>query len=422
MAVLLAASLLSAQDQGRFRAIQDRAIDHSPAFTWLQELTDSVGARLTGSTEAAMATQWALLRMQTAGLKNIHLEPWQLREGWKRGYARAEMTAPTGATRADSLGVYAQRPVRVRAAQLVHAVAVIARESRPGTMLVHTDPVVFGDASYKIPVLDIAAEHQKQIERMLTAGRPVRLRVAVSNTFTAGPVESANVVGEIPGTEHPEQVVILAAHLDSWDLGTGAIDDGYGVAAVLGAVESIAGAGARPKRTIRTVLFTGEEQGLLGSRAWVQQHKAELGNVVCVLALDWGQGAITSLPLAGRSDLAEEFKELPAVVNGIQPFAVDKGYLSFTDAYSFTLAGVPGLAFLQNSPQYSLEGHSAADTLDKVDAQTLRKNAAVVAVTAFWIADHPRRLGSQWTREQTAARLTEDGQRPMLAALGLWSF
>jgi Zn-dependent M28 family amino/carboxypeptidase len=112
----------------------------------------------------------------------------------------------------------------------------------------------------------------------------------VQNRFVPGPVQATNVSGEIKGREHPEEIVVLGAHLDSWDLGTGAIDDGTGVAALLGAAQAIKISGQTPRRTIRVVLFTGEEQGLLGSRVWVKEHAAEVPKLVCALVLDGDKG------------------------------------------------------------------------------------------------------------------------------------
>jgi Zn-dependent M28 family amino/carboxypeptidase len=191
---------------------------------------------------------------------------------------------------------------------------------------------------------------------------------------------------------------------------------------LLGAAEAIVNSGFKPRRTIRLVLFTGEEQGLLGSRAWVRDHQSEIPNLLCALVLDWGQGPITALPLAGHNELAADFKVLAEAVSGIQPLKVPEAYLTFTDAYSFTLAGLPGLGFFQESRDYSMLGHSALDTFDQVDAGILFRDSAVVALTAFWIADHPSRLGAAWPSEKTAQKLTDDGQRTLLQSLGLWPF
>jgi carboxypeptidase Q len=213
---------------------------------------------------------------------------------------------------------------------------------------------------------------------------------------------------------------LLGAHLDSWDLGTGAIDDGTGVAAVLGAAEAIKLSGRKPRRTIRFVLFTGEEQGLLGSRAWVKRHAAEISNLVCALVLDWGQGPIAALPVAGHDELKTDLAPLVELLNGVQKFRLADDFLTFTDAYAFTLAGVPGLAFYQDSRDYTLLGHSAADTYDKVDSQVLARNTATLSVAGFWIADSPERVGTVWPSAEIPRHLTDLKQRPMLEIFGLW--
>ena len=194
----------------------------------------------------------------------------------------------------------------LRAATAAHAVVVLRHDTRPGDGLVHTEPVAAalpGTIDTRlIPSVDLAAEHQKLMERRLLQNRAVSIDINVENSFSAGPVPSGNFVGEIRGAVHPEKVVLVGAHLDSWDLGTGAIDDGFGVAAILGAAQALVRSGLRPARTLRFVLFTGEEEGLLGSRAYVRQHAAELGNIVAVFALDWGAGPVVKLPTAGRYD------------------------------------------------------------------------------------------------------------------------
>ena len=211
------------------------------------------------------------------------------------------------------------------AAQDAHAAAVVFRDRRPGMMLPHTGPISFPGRSSGLAVLDIAAEQEDLILRVLHAGKPVRVRIDVKNEFTAGPVSSSNVVAEFRGSLHPEEVVLLGAHLDSWDLGTGAIDDGFGVAAVLGAAKTIAESGVKPKRTIRFVLFTGEEQGLLGSRAYVRAHQTEMRNVVCALVLDWGNGPITNFPLAGHDEMGASFEQLFREIADVAPVQVGKG-------------------------------------------------------------------------------------------------
>jgi Zn-dependent M28 family amino/carboxypeptidase len=197
--------------------------------------------------------------------------------------------------------------------------------------------------------------------------------------------------------------------LDSWDLGTGAIDDGFGIAAVLAAAHSIVSSGIKPKRTIRFVLFTGEEQGLLGSKAYVQGHRSELQNIVCAFILDWGNGPITKIPVAGHDELRTPLEHLFQSMPNLASIKVGSGFLMSTDAYAFTLAGLPGIAPLQDSPTYIMVGHSAADTLDKVNPEVLTQDSAVLAVLAFWFADHRQRLGSLWPGPEIARKLSQFG-------------
>jgi len=455
--------------------IKAQTLSQSPAYAYVQELSDTFGPRLTGSVQAAKACEWAEQKMKGIGLKNVHLEPWHLSHGWQRGRAFAQLTAPfrldlnitsygwVGSTKAggvdadvalvndDQLGeeikrhaaswrgkvlllaplgpthkngirTYSELGGLLTAAAKAHAVAVISAAGRPGVMLTHTGPALFYDSYVPIPVVDIAAEHQKMLVRLLTQKKTVRMKIDVENEVTAGSVMSPNVVGEIPGFEHPEEVVLLCAHIDSWDLATGAVDDGEGVAAVLGAANAILVEHVRPRRTIRFVLFTGEEEGLLGSLAYVRTHKAEMKNVVASFAIDWGAGPITKIPLAGREELEPAYRHFTQLVADLGDIQVDHTYLLFTDAYSFTLAGIPGVALLQNSPDYSTIGHSAADTLDKVDKKNLIQNTAFLACISFWSANYPNRLSKPWTPAATEAALIRDNQRTMLQLFSLWPF
>ena len=248
------------------------------------------------------------------------------------------------------------------------------------------------------------------------------MRLSVVNDFSPGPVTSNNVVGEIEGTIHPEQVVLVGAHLDSWDLGTGATDDGFGVAAVLGAAQALVRSGLRPARTIRFVLFSGEEQGLLGSTAYVHSHASELDSMVAALVLDWGAGPIVKFPVAGHPELLPSLQQLntlaPAL--GLQP--PDDGWLFMTDAYAFTLAGVPGIAPLVQSPRYYEEAHSIEDTLDKVNPADLRQAMTVLTVASFLLADSPSTPLTRFTFEQTRSSLIQGKQNQMLELFGLWPF
>jgi len=265
-------------------------------------------------------------------------------------------------------------------------------------------------------------EDQGLLERLLDDGRTVRVHVDVHNTFSDGPVDAANVVGEIRGTEHPEQVFVVGAHLDSWDLSEGSTDNGAGAVAVMAAAEAMIHAGVRPRRTIRFVLFTGEEQGLLGSFAYLKQHQAEIANHLGDLVLDGGQGAIHGISLGGRDDLLPAVRPFVTSLRSFEDLTLDDGIQFGTDTGPFSLAGLPGINLNNGSSEYSFTHHSAADALEAVDPGVLTRNATIMALTAFWIADRPERLASPWPAARTAKKFVDTHQDGMLKAFGLWPF
>ncbi len=312
----------------------------------------------------------------------------------------------------------------LKAAYAAHAVAVIGGQGggkAAGMHLTHTGALGF-DSFYDIPVVSMASEDQNQLERFLDKGMTVRLKIDVQNRVTDGPVECANVVGEIRGTEHPEQIVVVGGHLDSWDLAEGSSDDGTGVATTLGAAQAITASGLKPRRTLRFVLFTGEEQGLLGSLAYTKNHKDEMANHVAAVILDFGQGPVTALSLGGRKDLIEAVKKFTDSVKAFGELKVNDDTVFDTDTGPFTLAGLPGINMAQDSPEYKYTHHSAADTLDHVQPELLMRDATLMALTSFWIADRPDRLAIPWPPEQTAKMLVEKKQDEFLKAFGLWPF
>jgi len=194
-------------------------------------------------------------------------------------------------------------------------------------------------------------------------------------------------VAEIRGSERPRQVVILGAHLDSWDLGTGVTDNGTGSMVVLEAARAIARSGLKPKRSIRFVLFSGEEQGLLGSRAYAERHAANADSIQAVLVLDNGTGAITGQALQGRKDLEGLWRQLLAPVASLEADSVRDASKMGTDHLSFLPYGVPGFNFDQLRRGYNHTHHSQSDTYDKAVAQDLKQAASVMAVTAYELAN-----------------------------------
>jgi carboxypeptidase Q len=446
-------------------------------YQYLEELSDDIGARVTGSPEAGRAIQWGVEKMKAIGLENVHTEPWQISRGWTRISADAEIVSPIhrrvmidamgwvgstpaggaeadvvsvngyqlenemrdnsgnwrgkillivqmGARPKDGSSMFAKFGEFLKAAHQAGAVAVIGGQGgrkAEGMHLTHTGALGF-NAYYEIPVVSMAAEDQEQLERYIARGKSVRLKMNVQNRVSDGPVDSANVVGEIRGTQNPEQIVVVGGHLDSWDLASGTTDNGCGTTTTLGAAEAIMKSGFKPRRTIRFVLFTGEEEGLLGSLAYAKTHQSEMANHVAAVVLDFGQGPVTGFQMGGRDDLIPQMEGFAAALQAFGKLEVDDEPEFGTDTGPFILAGLPGINLNQDSPDYKYTHHSPVDTLDKVKPDVLDRNATVMALTGFWIADRPDRLATPWSKEKTARMLTEKHDDVFLKLFGLWPF
>jgi len=180
--------------------------------------------------------------------------------------------------------------------------------------------------------------------------------------------------------------------------------------------------GYKPRRTLRFVLFTGEEQGLLGSVAYSKTHQDEMKNHVAAVVLDFGQGPVTGLQLGGRRDLIPAVQKFAASLQAFGDIGVDDEPEFDTDTGPFILAGLPGINLNQDSPDYKYTHHSAVDTFDKVKADVLDRNATVMALASFWIADRAERLASPWPAEKTARMLVEKHEDVMLKLIGVWPF
>jgi len=250
-------------------------------------------------------------------------------------------------------------------------------------------------SSYNIsplPNVVIAHEDYAMFDRLIAQGITPKVSGRVDNTIGKKPVTQWNTVAEIRGTEWPDQVVILGAHLDSWDLGTGSTDNGTGSMVVMEAARIMKQSGLKPKRTVRFILFSGEEQGLLGSNAYAAQHAADAGNIQAVLVLDNGTGMITGMALQGRTQDEQLWKDLLAPVASLGAGGVRDANKGGTDHLSFIPYGVPGWNFDQEPRGYDHTHHSQIDTYDHAVPSDLRQASAVMAVTAFQLANLPTLL------------------------------
>ncbi len=246
--------------------------------------------------------------------------------------------------------------------------------------------------SAQVPAAFLAREDYLLLWQLQAAGT-VQMEVNIQGTLGGKPAEVYNTVAEIRGTEKPDEVVILGAHLDSWDLGTGATDNGTGSMAVLEAARALQKLGVKPKRTIRFVLFTGEEQGLNGSRAYVTAHKDELPKISGVLVHDTGTGKVLTIGLMGNYNVRETIDRV------VYPLAETAGIMEPTlrneggsDHVPFDEAGVPGFWCVQDPADYDKTHHSQADTLDRVRWDELTQGAEVLAVFAYNVAQLPELL------------------------------
>jgi carboxypeptidase Q len=242
-----------------------------------------------------------------------------------------------------------------------------------------------------IPSAFITGEGYRMLWRMLKHG-PVTVELEITNTIGEKPMEVYNTVGEIRGSEKPDEVVILGAHLDSWDLGTGSTDNGTGSMAVLEAARALAKLGVKPKRTIRFVLFTGEEEGLVGSKRYVEAHKKDLEKISGVLVHDTGTGRVLTLGLHDNYQDREIVDQVLAPLSELKLLEPSMVRAFGTDHASFDDAGVPGFWCIQNMAEYSKTHHSQSDTFDKVWKEDLNQGAQVLAAWAYNTAQLPAML------------------------------
>ncbi|HUN63501.1 MAG TPA: M20/M25/M40 family metallo-hydrolase [Candidatus Sulfotelmatobacter sp.] len=443
----------------------------SPLEDNLRRLTDDVGGRVTGTLDMAKAVNWALASFRAAGV-DVHTESYQLPHAWSEGATHLELTGPvTFRVSLVSVGLSPATPPGGIEAPLVFVgtgtEADFARAGaavRGAILLVHTEvsytwddlfreydipPPIIGRAVkagaaailwtgererkllYRhtnspdgrleaLPQAILAREDGLRLERTAVANPgKERVHLTMPNQIT-GPVEQSNVVGEIRGYEKPDEVVVLGAHLDSWDLGTGALDNGCNAAMVIEAARAIKASGLLPRRTIRFILFSGEEQGLLGSWAYVRAHRAELDKYRGVVIFDSGIGRVTGYSLGGRHDIEAPVEEIlkPFTGWGVNQLTLDAQ--TGTDHLDFLLEGVPTLVANQEVGNYLQNYHAASDTFDKVDIRELKLNTVLAAVTAWGIADRAEPIGKRQSRAEIEALMKETGLDKELHSLDMW--
>ena len=421
---------------------------HDVAYSWVSELTTHFGPRPAGSASEQQAAAWAAARLKALGFENVHIESFPI-TAWVRGTESAQLIAPStqplviaalgGSPPTPAAGLegdvvifptlrdlkaavpgslngkiamVAQRTVRAQDGA-GYTAAVPGRTDGPteaaqrgaiayllrsiGTdnhRQAHTGTARYVDGRVAVPAFALSAPDADQIERIAALGQTVRVRLFSGASYVRD-AHSQNVIAEVRGRERPQEVVLLGAHLDSWDQGTGAIDDGTGTAIVTAAAKLIRDLPHRPRRTVRVVLFGSEEVAqptppghTFGGHSYAVNHQAELANHVLAGESDFGTDRVYSFALP-RSVAESEFaKTLLRVITPIGVLASDRAAEDVgADVTPTVEAGVPGFALSQDGTTYFDIHHTPDDTLDKVDRAQLDQNVAAWAALAWLAAD-----------------------------------
>jgi Zn-dependent M28 family amino/carboxypeptidase len=266
-------------------------------------------------------------------------------------------------------------------------------------------------AGEPIPTLYVTHEGYRMLYRLATRkdGPEPKVELEVANTFVPGPVTVYNTVGEITGSEKPDEFVVLGAHIDSWDLAQGTTDNGTGTCVVLEAARLIAKSGIKPRRTIRFCLFSGEEQGLHGSREYVKAHKDEMAKTSLCIVHDTGTGRVQAVGTQGRPALKPIFdREFATLLTSLGVKEVTNNASGGSDHGSFEGAGVPGIMLSQDMSEYRFTHHTQSDTLDKAKEPDLIQGVQAMAIAGLRVAN----LDSLLPRDKPAGRGGRRGPMP----------
>lgn len=429
--------------------LRDAALaGHDIAYAWVSELTSRFGPRPAGSVNEHQAAEWAAARLKELGFENVHIESFPI-TAWVRGTESAQITSPSAqplvvAALGESpptpaaglegeiaifpsfdalkaappgslngkIAMVARKMVRTQDGA-GYGAAVEARIDGPGEAarrgaiafllrsvgtdshrLAHTGTTRYVDGRVPVPAFALAGPDADQIERIAALGPTVRVRLYSSASYVRD-AHSQNVIAEVRGRERPQEVVLLGAHLDSWDQGTGAIDDGTGTAIIIAAAKLIRDVGHRPRRTVRVVLFGSEEvaqpvapDSAFGGHAYADNHKAELATHVLAGESDAGADRVYRLGLPQavfKGEFANTALRVLAPIGVLA--AAQPPEEAGTDVGPSVEAGVPGFVLNQDASRYFDIHHTADDTLDKIDREQLDQNVAAWAAFVWLAAD-----------------------------------
>jgi carboxypeptidase Q len=467
---LLIPMAVLAADSDTDRLIAE-ALKPSPLETNLRRLTDEVGGRVPGTPAFQRAVDWGVAAFKEAGAESVHTEEFTIGHSWAEGGTEmtaslyggttfpvravsiawapalpaakhvpivdvgqgteAEFTKAGGvagrlvlvhtkvlASWTDLFGEYEQAPAVIALAVKGKAKAIAFLATREHDILYRHTNAVAGEID-RLPMVIVAREDGERIARLLASGNPVWADLSVPNKI-GGAIKTWNVVAEIRGSEKPDEYVVLGAHLDSWELGTGALDNGCNAALVIDALRAIKASGLKPRRSMKFILFSGEEEGLMGSRVYVVQHRSELDKIAGVVIFDSGTGKTTGFSVGGRKEIVSSAQPLVAP---LAQFGADKlipNAESGTDHFDFMLEGVPTFVAEQEEANYLENYHATSDTYDKVDFPQLKKHVAEAAELSFALANAADQVGPRLKRAQIEQTLHETHLDQEMKAMGMW--
>jgi len=413
------------------------AVAGDAAWQRLAYLGDTYGNRISGSPNLEAAIKWAVEEMKRDGLENVHTEAVKVPH-WVRGRESLEIVGPIpqplvmlglgnsvgtppAGIEADLIVVHSFEEldaardrvkgkivlfnvpfttygdtVRFRAAGPsraggLGAVAVLVRSVGPaGLRTPHTGALSYAEGQPQIPAAAVTTEDAARLERMFNRGTKVRLKLMMEAKFLPE-ADSANVVGEIRGRELPNEVVVIGGHFDSWDVGTGSTDDGGGCVATWEALRLMKKLNLRPRRTVRVVLWTNEENGGRGGQAYRDAHLEELPNHVMMLESDGGVFRPTGFGFSGSDAGRGKVRDIATLLGGIHADTIGASGGGADIGPSVQQANIPAMS-LEVDGNYFLIHHTPADTIDKIDPLEIARSAGAIAVLTYVVAEMPDRL------------------------------
>lgn len=465
---LLAVAFCRAQNDAPQR-LSARAQGATPLMADLRELCDGIGGRPTGSAACERAVEWSARKFREAGANSVSVESFTVPNLWLPVSAEALAIAPEkfairvaaapfspstrnaiegavvdagdGTSEAftklgaamqgkivvvrsqemktfdDLFGEYMRNGTLVEAARKYKPAAMLLQSTRPRGLL-YRHPITFDSSLAPVPMAIIGREQAERLVRLAEKGE-VRVRLSLQNKV-GGAFESKNVIAEIRGREKPDEVVLIGAHLDSWDLGTGAEDNGVNVAMVIDVLRGFKTLGIAPRRTIRFALFTGEEHGMWGSAGYVKRHGAELDKHIAVVIFDTGSGHLGGFYLNGREELRNPVNAAMAAVSGLNATDHLVEAIDGTDNFDFALSGVPNLVGIQDPVPYLPDYHAESDTFDRVNAKEEKTTEAIACAVLWAFAESPEHPAWRQSREEVEKLLIDSKLDQQMKAFSQW--